>query len=117
MFDFENLEVYKVSKELNVEIFQFLKSNFNLNSYLVNQLSRAVISMVINIAEGSGKPTNKSKRNFYSIARSSVYECVSLFDIMLAEKSIKLEEYQYYYSKFEVVSKMLFNLMKSIKDK
>jgi four helix bundle protein len=114
MFDFENLEVYKFSKELSIEIFKFLKNKFNLNSYLVNQLSRAVISMVINIAEGSGKPTNRSKRNFYSIARSSVYECVSLFDIMLAEKSIEIEEYQYYYSKLEIVSKMLFNLMKSI---
>lgn len=109
MFDFENLEVYKYSKDLSIEVLKFLKEHYNLNPYLVNQLSRAVISMVINIAEGSGKSTEKSKSNFYSIARSSVYECVSLFDIIFAEKSIEIEEYQHYYKKFEVVSKMLFN--------
>lgn len=38
--------------------------------------------MVINIAEGSGRYTKADKKNFYIISRGSVYECVSLFDII-----------------------------------
>ena len=55
MFDFEKLEVYKKSKELNKEILKFLKDNKNIDSFLKDQLRRASISIVINIAEGSGK--------------------------------------------------------------
>lgn len=55
MFDFENLEVYKRTKEFNKEVLKFLRNNKVIDSYIRDQLRRASISMVINIAEGSGK--------------------------------------------------------------
>ena len=78
MFDFEKLKVYKDAKELNKEILKFLRENKKIDSYLQNQLRRASISIVINIAEGSGKFSKPDKRNFYTIARGSAYECVSM---------------------------------------
>ena len=113
MFDFENLEVYKKAKELHIEVFDFLNSNHNIDAYINSQLKRASISMIINIAEGSGRYSNKDKRNFYIISRSSVYECVALFDILLTKKQIGHAEYEMYYKKFEEISKMLFGLIKS----
>ena len=53
MFDFEHLDVYKRAKGLNREILEFLKKNNKIDSYLRDQLRRASISMVINIA-GTG---------------------------------------------------------------
>ncbi|MFH0947758.1 MAG: four helix bundle protein [Elusimicrobiota bacterium] len=47
MFDFENLDVYKKSKELNKEILKFLKDNKGIDYYLRDQLHRASISIVI----------------------------------------------------------------------
>ncbi len=70
--------------------------------------------MVINIAEGSGRFTNKDKRYFFIISRSSAYECVSIFDILLTEQIISQETYNKFYSKFESTSKMLFRLIKSL---
>jgi len=113
MFDFENLQVYAKSKELNKEVLRFLKENKQIDSYVRDQLRRASISMVINIAEGSGKFSKADKKNFYTISRGSVYECVSLFEIIYEDGQIAREKFGDFYNKFEVLSKMLLGLINS----
>ena len=115
MFDFEKLDVYRKAKELNKEILKFLKENRYFNSYIRDQLRRASISVVINIAEGSGKFSKADKKNFYIIARGSVYECVSLFEIIIEEGQINRGEFQDFYRKLETISKMLLGLINSQK--
>ena len=113
MFDFEKLEVYKKAKDLNKGVQKLLRSSKNVDRYIQDQLRRASISMVINIAEGSGKFSPRDKRNFYTISRGSVYECVSLFELLLDDEVIDQDVYQDFYSRFETVSKMLFGLIQS----
>lgn len=115
MFDFENLEVYRKAKDLNKEILKFLKENKQIDSYIRDQFKRASISIVINIAEGSGKFSKADKRNFYTIARGSVYESVSLLDLILDENGITKEKFDSFYSKYETLSKMLLGLINSQK--
>ena len=113
MFDFENLNVYQKSKELNKKVLSFLKENNHIDSYIRDQLRRASISMVINIAEGSGKFSKADKKNFCTIARGSVYECVSLLGIIFEEKQIDTKTFQGFYKELEVISKMLLGLINS----
>ncbi len=113
MFDFENLEVYKKAKELNKEILRFLKENRGIDSYIRDQLKRASISIIINIAEGSGKFSKADKRNFYTISRGSVYECVSLIELIRDDEQISAEQFKFFYQKFETISKMLLGLINS----
>lgn len=113
MFDFEKLEVYQKAKNLNKSILKFIKENGNIDSYIRDQLRRASISIVINIAEGSGKFSKPEKRKFYTIARGSCYECVSLIEIILGENQISKNEFEKYYSSFEQISKMLLGLINS----
>lgn len=115
MFDFENLNVYKKAKELNKEILKFLRENKQIDSYIRDQLKRASISIVINIAEGSGKFSKADKRNFYTIARGSTYECVSLLELIFSENQISKERFDDFYAKFETLSKMLLGLINSQK--
>lgn len=115
MFDFENLDVYRKAKEINKEVLRLVKENKHVDSYLRDQLRRASISMVINMAEGSGKFSKADKRNFYTIARGSVYECVSLLEIIFEENQINKEKFIYFYKKFEIISKMLLGLINSQK--
>ncbi len=115
MFDFEKLDVYTKAKELNKEILKFLKENKQIDSYLRDQLRRASISVVINIAEGSGKFSKADKKNFYTTARGSVYECVSLFEIIFEENQINKARFDNFYQKLETVSKMLLGLINSQK--
>jgi len=113
MFDFEKLEVYTKAKELNKEILLFLRENKILDSYIRDQLKRASISIVINIAEGSGKFSKADKRNYYTTARGSVYECVSLLELIVDENNIEIKKFDYFKSKYETISKMLMGLINS----
>lgn len=115
MFDFEKLDVYQKAKALNKDVQHLLRSNKNFDSYIRDQLRRAAISMVINIAEGSGKFSSGDKRNFYTTSRGSVYECVSLFELLLEDGVIDSATFQHFYNEFETVSKMLFGLIQSQK--
>ena len=100
MFDFERLEVYKKAKELNKEIAVFLRDAKELDSYIRDQLKRASISIVINIAEGSGKFSRADKRRFYIISRGSVYECVSLIELIYEYGIIDKNQFDKFYASF-----------------
>lgn len=113
MFDFEKLEVYQKAKELNKEILRFLRESKQIDSFLRDQLKRASISVVINIAEGSGKFSKADKKNFYTISRGSVYECVSLLELLLDENCVDQVKYTDFKNKYETISKMLFRLIES----
>jgi len=52
------------------------------NQIVRNQFERASLSIVLNIAEGSGKYTSKDKRKFYSIALGSLRETQCLLTIL-----------------------------------
>ena len=59
---------------------------------IADQLSRASSSISLNIAEGSGKHTEKDKRKFYAIARGSAMECSAIFDVLQARRLITKED-------------------------
>jgi four helix bundle protein len=88
MFPFENLEVYKKAFVSHQKVHSFIVSNTKIPGYLINQYGRASLSIMLNIAEGSGRNTNKDRRSFFINARGSVFECVSIIDILLVQKEI-----------------------------
>jgi four helix bundle protein len=49
---------------------------------LKDQLERASQSVILNLAEGSAKPTKADKRRFYAIAFGSIREIQAVFDII-----------------------------------
>ena len=113
MFDFEQLTFYKNAKQLNKEILRLVKDNKQIDVYVRDQLKRASVSIVINIAEGSGKFSKADKRNFYTTARGSTYECVSLLEIIFEENQIDKNKFDDFYNKLETISKMLLGLINS----
>jgi four helix bundle protein len=84
MFIFEKLSVYQKSLQFNYEIHQFLKEN-TVDRNINDQLSRAAISIALNVAEGTGRNTKKDKQNFYYNARGSTHECVAILQILNLE--------------------------------
>ena len=113
MFDFENLQVYKKARNLNKEILLFIENHPKIKTYIRDQLSRASTSILLNIAEGSGKWSKRDKRNYYFQARGSSYECVSVLQIIYDIDLIKNDQYKIFYGQFEEVSKMLTGMIKS----
>jgi four helix bundle protein len=49
---------------------------------LKDQLERASLSVVCNIAEGAGRRSRKDKRRLYTIARGSATETAALVDVL-----------------------------------
>jgi hypothetical protein len=66
MFDFEKLEIYKKAKTFNKETFSFINKNKSLDTTTKGQLRRASFSIMLNIAEGSGR-FSKADREISSL--------------------------------------------------
>jgi four helix bundle protein len=113
MFDFEKLEVYQKAKTFHKQISE-LVLRLKLSATERDQLRRASMSIVLNIAEGSGRFTKPDKRNFYIIARGSVFETVAILEIFLELGYIEKSVYQSLYHQSEALSKMLFVLIKML---
>ena len=113
MFDFQKLEVYKKAKGFHVSCKRIiLKSNFD--RYVNDQLGRASFSVPLNIAEGSGKFSKKDRKNYFTTARASVFECVAVLDILSDENSISEEELEMLMSAADELSRILFVMIKNL---
>jgi four helix bundle protein len=79
-FDHERLAVYKVSLDFLVFAERLLGAFPRGRGYFADQLGRASLSIVLNVAEGAGKLSPADKRRFYQTARGSATECAALLD-------------------------------------
>jgi len=91
MFDFEKLAVYQKAKEFNSDIRKFIQTS-RLDNTTNDQLRRASFSVVLNIAEGSGRFSKADRWNFFVISRSSIFECVAILDVLNAEHLLEEKE-------------------------
>jgi len=114
MFDFEKLTVYQKSKQFAKEISKLISDSIDLEYYIKNQIGRASFSIMLNIAEGTGRVSKKDRRHFYVISRGSVFECVAVLDFLKDEKTITAAQYSNFYKQAEELSKMLFSMIKQL---
>jgi four helix bundle protein len=61
---------------------------------LRDQLDRASVSIVLNIAEGVGRRTPADKAHFFVIARGSATECGAAFELLAARGLVTLQAYR-----------------------
>lgn len=114
MFPYEQLEVYKKAYSANQKIYRFLKTNSTTAPYAKNQLGRASLSIMLNIAEGSAKSTAKDRRNFFVIARASAFECATLVNFLSDENEIADELKNELYTAFDETSRILYTMIKNL---
>ncbi len=117
MFPYESLEVYKKAFSANQMIYRMVKNSNIAVPFLRNQLGRASLSIMLNIAEGSAKTSVRDRRNFIVIARGSVFECAAIISFLFVEKEISEPVRNELYSVYEEISRMLFALIKSLEAK
>jgi four helix bundle protein len=114
MFSYENLDVYKKAYQAHQKVHRLLKENRTMAPYTKNQLGRASLSIMLNIAEGSAKFSSKDRRNFYVTARGSLFECSSLINFLCDEKEIAENWKEELCSCYEEISKILFVMIKNL---
>jgi four helix bundle protein len=77
--DANRLHVYQVALELHCLCSTLVAS---LNRIVKDQLERASLSVVLNIAEAGGRRSRRDKARYYAIARGSATETAALLDIL-----------------------------------
>ena len=77
--DAERLTVYHVALELQSMTPLLVPAHQRV---LHDQLDRASLSVVLNVAEGAGRHSRRDKRRHYAIARGSAMETAACIDVV-----------------------------------
>ena len=113
-FYFENLDVYKLSIALTQRVYTITKGWPREYLFgLTSQFTRAVLSIPLNIAEGSGR-TKKDFARFLDISRTSCFECIPIIEIAKFEGLLSDIEYKEIKTELIKLSRMLNRLKASL---
>jgi len=114
-FRFRNFQVYKDTRDFNIDI-KKLAGKFPVEEKyaLSSQLLRASISVILNIAEGSDRGTDKDFALFLNRAHTSLNEIVACFDIALDSNYINLSEHNIFLEKAANLANQLTAFRKKI---
>ncbi len=113
---FEDLEVWIVAKDTSVMIYKITENeNLRKDFGLKDQIRRASISVISNIAEGFERNGNKEFIQFLSIAKGSAGEVRAQLYIIKELNFINEEEFVLLYEKVTQVSKMLSGFINYLK--
>ena len=76
------LDVFRISKEFVLSCYKETRSFPSDERFaMIQQIRRAALSVHLNVAEGCSRKSAIERKRFYEIARGSVIEIDSAFDI------------------------------------
>lgn len=113
---FEEIESWKKSRELTRSIYRIsLKERFFRDFGLRDQIRRAAVSILSNIAEGFERDGDKEFIQFLSLAKGSCGELRAQLYVALDQKYIDEEEFRALTNSATEISRMISGLMKYLK--
>lgn len=86
--DAHKLAVYHVAVAFQAATTRLIPKG---HAVLRDQLERASLSAVLNLAEGAGRRSRRDKGRFYTIARGSAMESAALIDVLVARQITSAE--------------------------
>jgi len=115
-FRFLQWDVYKDAKLLFSLILKIVKKlpkeyRFELGS----QIIKCGFSVILNIAEGSGKISDKELNRFLDISLGSLNELLAAIDVLKDNGFVGQDEFNEIYSKIESISNRLGGFKKKLK--
>jgi four helix bundle protein len=113
---FEDLEAWRISREITKEVYRISKNDLFIRDYgLRDQICRASVSIMSNIAEGFERDGDKEFVNFLSIAKGSAGEVRSQLYVALDQNYISEKEFDSLYAKTTESSRIISGLIKYLK--
>jgi len=118
VFSFENLNAYKESRKLVVEVYKLLNNLPDYELYVLSaQLRRSITSVPSNIAEGSGRMSYKEKIHYLEIAFGSLLESYCQLEVCRDLNYISDDALKGIKPQFFIVSRLINALRKSFINK
>ena len=116
-FDHERLDVYRAALDFLVHAEGLIAALPRGRRHLSDQLGRAALSIVNNIAEGAGKTSAADKRRFYTTARGSATESAALLDVYLRLRLASEEDHRSGKEMLWRIVSMLVKLARSLENR
>ena len=115
-FRFRNFQVYIDARKFSLELKNLSKKKFPSEERfcLLPQLWRALDSIILNIAEGCDRGTDKDFAHFLNNAHTSLNEVVSCLDVALDNGYISEEEHRIYLEKAVLLADQLTAFRKKL---
>lgn len=99
--EFKELIVYQKALRVFSDLEKDVLSIKDLDRNLKDQLRRAAISIILNIAEGSSRFSYADRKNFLVISRGSAFECIAVLDIISLSTKKKFLNLKTYWRRFQ----------------
>jgi len=114
---FEDIEAWKIARDVTKEIYRVSKNDLFYRDFgLRDQICRASVSIMSNIAEGFERDGNKEFINFLSIAKASSGEVRSQLYVALDQNYISQNDFNLIYNKTLENSRVISGLMNYLKN-
>jgi len=115
MFRFEKLDVWQKAVDFADRVYAATRGFPDDERFgLTSQMRRASVSVSSNIAEGSGRSSDKNLAHFVEIAYGSLMEVVSQTQVGFRQGFLKQDERDELYIRAEEVARMLSGLKASL---
>ena len=109
---FEDIISWQKSKELSLLIYKVFKDNKDFG--FRDQIQRASVSMMNNIAEGFERRGDKEFKYFLFVAKGSCGEVRSMLYLALSLGYMNKEQHERYYNLSLEISRLLSGLIKTL---
>ncbi|MCF6184781.1 MAG: four helix bundle protein [Bacteroidales bacterium] len=109
---FEDIVAWQKSRELVLKIYSIFKNSKDFG--FKNQIERAAVSVMNNIAEGFERRTNNEFKYFLYVAKGSNGEVRSMLYLALDLSKISENEFKELYDLSNEISKILTGLIKTL---
>jgi len=115
MHNFKELRIWQDSMDIVEDIYKVVR-DFPKNEQfgLISQMNRCSVSIPSNIAEGSGRDSNKDFRRFLSISLSSAFELETQLIIASRIGFLQKDDFNRIIEKVNIVQKMIFVFRKKL---
>lgn len=116
MYRFEKFEIWKDARKFVKRIYILSKKFPNEERFgLINQIRRAVVSIVLNIAEGSDRKSDIEFRRFLRMSTTSLNEVVTILYLCVDLHYIDQKEFSEVYSEANILSAKINSFIKKLK--
>ena len=110
---FEEIKSWQLAKDLTLSVYKLFKDNKDFG--FKDQIQRASVSVMNNIAEGFERQTDKEFINFLYIAKGSAGEVRSMLHLSKELNYISDDNFKNLSNSYLQVSRLLHALINSIK--